>query len=53
MNGKFVYYDKPPTLSDGTTTHAGEIYNCRCYKDPVLPEPDVERAANKVIELGF
>lgn len=38
MSGKFVRWDKPPTLSDGTTTHAGQIYNCRCYPEPVLPE---------------
>jgi SPP1 gp7 family putative phage head morphogenesis protein len=37
MNGKFVPWSKPPTLSDGTTTHAGQIYNCRCYPDPVIP----------------
>jgi SPP1 gp7 family putative phage head morphogenesis protein len=38
MNGRFVRWDSPPTLSDGTTTHAGQIYNCRCYPEPVLPE---------------
>ena len=38
MNGKFVRWDSPPTLSDGTTTHAGQIYNCRCYPEPVIPE---------------
>ncbi|NII73252.1 SPP1 gp7 family putative phage head morphogenesis protein [Dyella sp. SG562] len=38
MNGKFVRWDSPPKLSDGTTTHAGQIYNCRCYPEPVLPE---------------
>jgi SPP1 gp7 family putative phage head morphogenesis protein len=38
MQGKFVRWDTPPTLSDGTTTHAGQIYNCRCWPDPVLPE---------------
>jgi SPP1 gp7 family putative phage head morphogenesis protein len=38
MNGKFVRWDSPPTLSDGTTTHAGQIYNCRCFADPVIPE---------------
>ncbi|AHX12932.1 head morphogenesis protein [Dyella jiangningensis] len=38
MNGKFVRWDDPPTLSDGTKTHAGQIYNCRCYPEPVLPE---------------
>lgn len=38
MNGKYVEWDKPPTLSDGTTTHAGMIYNCRCYPEPVIPD---------------
>jgi SPP1 gp7 family putative phage head morphogenesis protein len=40
MNGKVVAWDEPPTLSDGTTTHAGQIYNCRCYAEPILPEED-------------
>ena len=30
MNGKVIDWDHPPTLSDGTVTHAGGIYNCRC-----------------------
>lgn len=38
MEGKYVRWDKPPTLSDGTTTHAGQIYNCRCWPEPVLPD---------------
>ena len=38
MNGRYVDWKKPPTLSDGTTTHAGQIYNCRCYPEPVIPK---------------
>lgn len=38
MEGRFVRWDSPPTLSDGTTTHAGQIYNCRCYPEPVIPD---------------
>ena len=38
MEGKVCEYDNPPTLSDGTTINPGEIYNCRCYAEPVLPE---------------
>ena len=38
MEGVYVDWDKPPTLSDGTTTHAGQIFNCRCFPEPVLPE---------------
>lgn len=38
MNGKFVRWDTPPTLIDGTITHAGQIYNCRCYPEPVIPD---------------
>lgn len=33
MNGKYVEYAKEPTLSDGTTGHAGSFPNCRCYQD--------------------
>ncbi len=40
MNGRYVEYDKPPHLSDGTSGHAGTFPNCRCYQDPVLPELD-------------
>jgi SPP1 gp7 family putative phage head morphogenesis protein len=38
MNGKFVRWDSPPTLTDGTVTHAGQIYNCRCYPEAVIPD---------------
>lgn len=41
MEGKLIEWAKPPTLSDGTTTHAGQIYNCRCWPEPVLPAIDV------------
>lgn len=37
MEGVYVDWDVPPTLSDGTTTHAGQIYNCRCFPEPVIP----------------
>lgn len=36
MEGQIVAWDDPPTLSDGTTTHAGQIYNCRCWSEPLL-----------------
>lgn len=38
MEGRFVRWDSPPTLVDGTVTHAGQIYNCRCYPEPVIPD---------------
>lgn len=38
MQGKVIKWSTPPTLSDGTTTHAGRIYNCRCRPKPILPE---------------
>ena len=37
MDGKYVRWDTKPRLSDGTVTHAGQIYSCRCFADPVLP----------------
>jgi SPP1 gp7 family putative phage head morphogenesis protein len=40
MEGTYVRWDTVPKLSDGTQTHAGMIYNCRCFPEPVLPELD-------------
>lgn len=37
MEGKFVPWNKPPTL-DGMTGHAGQFPNCRCYPEPVIPD---------------
>lgn len=42
MEGKFIKWSQKPTLSDGTVTHAGQIYNCRCYCEPVVPEGDYD-----------
>jgi SPP1 gp7 family putative phage head morphogenesis protein len=38
MDGQVIPFNDPPTLSDGTTTHAGMIFNCRCYAEPILTE---------------
>lgn len=38
MEGKVVRWDTVPKLSDGTSTHAGQIYNCRCYAEPIIPD---------------
>lgn len=37
MNGKFVAWNDPPTL-DGMTGHAGQLPNCRCFCDVIVPE---------------
>lgn len=39
MNGKFVRWDTPPHFDDGGGSyHAGCIWNCRCYAEPVIPD---------------
>ena len=37
MEGKVCRWDTPPRLSDGTVTHAGCIYRCRCWPEPIIP----------------
>jgi len=37
MEGVYVKWSTPPTLSDGTIGHAGTFPNCRCYTEPVIP----------------
>lgn len=40
LNGKFIPWDEPPIADKrtGARAHAGCIYNCRCYPEPVIPE---------------
>lgn len=39
LNGKFFRWDDPPVSGEsGEKAHAGQIYNCRCYPDPIIPE---------------
>lgn len=37
MEGHTVRYNDPPIL-DGKAAHAGEIYNCRCWQEPDIPD---------------
>lgn len=39
LEGKFVRWDEPPVAGEhGERAHAGAIYNCRCYPEPVIPD---------------
>lgn len=39
LSGKFFAWDNPPVAGEnGEKAHAGMIYNCRCYPEPVIPE---------------
>jgi len=39
LEGKFIRWDSPPVAAtNGTRAHAGQIYNCRCWPEPVIPE---------------
>lgn len=41
LEGKFIAWRDPPIAgSNGERAHAGQIYNCRCYPSPVIPEED-------------
>jgi SPP1 gp7 family putative phage head morphogenesis protein len=38
MDGKIFAWDDTPRLSDGTVTHPGRIWNCRCWPEVIIPE---------------
>lgn len=39
LEGKFIPWNRPPVAgSRGERAHAGQIYNCRCWPEPVLPD---------------
>jgi SPP1 gp7 family putative phage head morphogenesis protein len=39
LEGKVIAWDDPPVAgSNGERAHAGQIYNCRCWPEPILPD---------------
>lgn len=39
LEGTFHRWDDPPVAApDGTKAHAGQLWNCRCWPEPVLPD---------------
>lgn len=41
LEGKFIRWDEPPISGEnGERAHAGQIYNCRCWPEPVVPDLD-------------
>lgn len=39
LEGKFIRWDDPPVAGEnGERAHAGAIYNCRCWTEPVIPD---------------
>ena len=36
MNGSIIPFDHPPEVEPGERYHAGMIYNCRCFMEPIL-----------------
>jgi SPP1 gp7 family putative phage head morphogenesis protein len=38
LNGKTIAWNDPPECDPGYRAHAGAIFNCRCYCEPIIPE---------------
>lgn len=38
LNGQYIEWDKPPECDPGYHAHAGQIFNCRCWPEPVVGE---------------
>ena len=36
LNGRFIRWDDPPECDPGHHAHAGQIWNCRCWAEPVF-----------------
>lgn len=37
LEGQFVEWDNPPECDPGHRAHAGQIFNCRCWAEPIIP----------------
>ena len=44
LNGKFIRWDDPPLVDGRYRAHAGQIFNCRCYPEPVVPDVKSQKA---------
>lgn len=42
MEGKIFRFDDPPYVEGEGNHGPGEIYNCRCYAEPIIPEQETE-----------
>lgn len=39
LDNKFIRWDDPPIAGErGERAHAGAIYNCRCWPEPIIPD---------------
>lgn len=38
LNGKVIKWNDPPECDPGYRAHAGAIFNCRCYPEPILDD---------------
>ena len=39
LEGQFIKWNEPPVAgSNGERAHAGQIYRCRCFPEPIFPE---------------
>lgn len=43
LDGKFIRWDEPPECDPGYHAHAGQIFNCRCYPEPVISDRPTEQ----------
>lgn len=41
LEGKSFRWDEPPECDPGVRALPGASYNCRCYAEPIIPEPDL------------
>lgn len=40
LDGRTFDWNSPPECDPGHHAHPGQIWNCRCWAEPVLPSPD-------------
>lgn len=51
LEGRFIPWNKPPVSGEnGERAHAGQIYNCRCWPEPVVPDVIVDSTVLGVVQ---
>ena len=53
LDGVFIRWDRPPLVDDHYYAHAGQIFNCRCWPEPVFDLEELPKGTPMKYDKDF
>lgn len=53
LNGVFIRWDRPPLVDGHYHAHAGQIFNCRCWPEPVFDMDELPKGTPTKYDKDF